>query len=671
MGPDSCDDFGNFIDLQSDTNWDKYFHVDDLARILLDHTVPDAIGAKTAEYAKGGAEKEIEPEDMRPLKLDDNDDVGTLQGMASSTSLDSSSSTVSATSIASVTQAPSMSNGITEDVTPGHQPSLSPGLVDTMATDHSSQEFPTQLQNNQMGHYSLVHRVPLAARTMNTLAMCQTPNTRPMMGPPRRPGRDAAKVNKSVLHRVTQTINTNPNVRESGAGQGAEDVSLDVQLPDNQKMAELMQDYPSNYWEMDDPEHTQTGLYRNNEVQSSGEVHSVSQQHQPRQTSPNVATARNLQVRAHQSHPNTNVFRLHKLSNENYSEALMASEVFPATPETVGVPYGFAIDGQHIAGGERAMVTGLGIGDTGSIGSEQQFEEQQLQQLHTRRPRSYPSRNSGIVLAQEPRVDPMMASFALTESTVRQDGDWKLHAEPASYDSYEQLLREDDLFMMEHQSHLPRRSQSQREAQSQQTQQSQPQAQLQPLQVPQHSHSNSHDAAHLHSQQSQGEDFMNADEDKYILDMAERTRRLRVRISPQPYPEDFEVEDQSMIPIPQDLRGPDDKYGPLWVRGKGDRKEGWCDMCGKWLCVKNSAYWYDRNFHHGVSPFTRRYHYDPIRTKTVSSTDDSLLGYCGYCNSWCAISKRGDDKCTSWFRHADKCYRSHEQELSNEEVCNR
>lgn len=46
-------------------------------------------------------------------------------------------------------------------------------------------------------------------------------------------------------------------------------------------------------------------------------------------------------------------------------------------------------------------------------------------------------------------------------------------------------------------------------------------------------------------------------------------------------------------PRRQKLRYPEDKYTPKWVRYNGQAKEGLCDTCqpGKWLQLKNSAFW--------------------------------------------------------------------------------
>lgn len=66
---------------------------------------------------------------------------------------------------------------------------------------------------------------------------------------------------------------------------------------------------------------------------------------------------------------------------------------------------------------------------------------------------------------------------------------------------------------------------------------------------------------------------------------------------------DFEVPER-LMPRTQDLRFEEDQYTPLWVRQEGKDKEGWCALCpgnGKWLQLKNSAFWYHRQFQHGIS----------------------------------------------------------------------
>lgn len=48
----------------------------------------------------------------------------------------------------------------------------------------------------------------------------------------------------------------------------------------------------------------------------------------------------------------------------------------------------------------------------------------------------------------------------------------------------------------------------------------------------------------------------------------------------------------------QDLRFPGDLYTPTFIRKHGPKREGWCGLCqpGRWLVLKNSAFWYNKSF---------------------------------------------------------------------------
>ena len=118
--------------------------------------------------------------------------------------------------------------------------------------------------------------------------------------------------------------------------------------------------------------------------------------------------------------------------------------------------------------------------------------------------------------------------------------------------------------------------------------------------------------------------------------------------------EDMEVEDAAMIPCKQELRFEDDLYTPKWVRGHGSKREGWCGICkpGRWLLLKNSAFWYDKSFSHGVCAATGRAFDLPQQTRRMEGTPDIWEGLCGRCGNWIPLvssKKQG----TTWFRH---CY---------------
>ncbi|KAB8296862.1 hypothetical protein EYC80_002273 [Monilinia laxa] len=124
-----------------------------------------------------------------------------------------------------------------------------------------------------------------------------------------------------------------------------------------------------------------------------------------------------------------------------------------------------------------------------------------------------------------------------------------------------------------------------------------------------------------------------------------------------PPPEDMNPSDPDLIPHEQELRFDGDLYTPRWVRGHGNKREGWCGICkpGRWLVLKNSAFWYDKSFTHGISAATGQPFQEPQETRRMDGNPDVWEGLCGSCNEWVALvsSKK---KGTTWFRHAYKCH---------------
>ena len=123
----------------------------------------------------------------------------------------------------------------------------------------------------------------------------------------------------------------------------------------------------------------------------------------------------------------------------------------------------------------------------------------------------------------------------------------------------------------------------------------------------------------------------------------------------QPPPEDLNPLDPDLVPHEQDLRFEGDLYTPRWVRGQGNKREGWCGICkpGRWLVLKNSAFWYDKSFSHGISAANGTPFQGPQANRRLDGNPDIWEGYCGSCNDWIALvsSKK---KGTTWFRHAYK-----------------
>lgn len=112
-----------------------------------------------------------------------------------------------------------------------------------------------------------------------------------------------------------------------------------------------------------------------------------------------------------------------------------------------------------------------------------------------------------------------------------------------------------------------------------------------------------------------------------------------------------------MVPCEQELRFEGDLYTPRWTRGHGNKREGWCGICkpGRWLVLKNSAFWYDKSFYHGISAATGSPFQEPQQKRRMNGSPDAWEGLCGSREQWIALvtSKK---KGTTWFRHAYKCH---------------
>ena len=122
-----------------------------------------------------------------------------------------------------------------------------------------------------------------------------------------------------------------------------------------------------------------------------------------------------------------------------------------------------------------------------------------------------------------------------------------------------------------------------------------------------------------------------------------------------PPEEDMKPEDPDMEPSEQELRFEGDLYTPRFVRGHGNKREGYCGLCkpGRWLVLKNSAFWYDKSFTHGISAATGQPFDAPKETRRMSGNPDVWEGLCGTCDEWIALISN-KKKGTTWFRHAYK-----------------
>ncbi|CAO3595885.1 unnamed protein product [Absidia cylindrospora] len=112
-------------------------------------------------------------------------------------------------------------------------------------------------------------------------------------------------------------------------------------------------------------------------------------------------------------------------------------------------------------------------------------------------------------------------------------------------------------------------------------------------------------------------------------------------------------------PRRQKLRYLGDMYTPQWVRYNGQSKEGLCDTCkpGKWLQLKNSAFWYHKQFFHGISSVSGAEFMKPMDTRWVDQ--DIVEGLCHQCQQWVSVSNVKRKNSVLWYRHAHKCHVYH------------
>ncbi|OZJ06684.1 hypothetical protein BZG36_00387 [Bifiguratus adelaidae] len=125
---------------------------------------------------------------------------------------------------------------------------------------------------------------------------------------------------------------------------------------------------------------------------------------------------------------------------------------------------------------------------------------------------------------------------------------------------------------------------------------------------------------------------------------------------PEMAPEDVDAAnaDPDAKPRRQRLRYSGDRYTPQWVRYSGQAKEGFCDTCkpGKWLQLKNSAYWYHKQFLHGISSVSGKEFLAPLDSRWADQ--DIMEGLCHQCHQWVPISNAKRRNSVLWYRHAHK-----------------
>ncbi|PTB54714.1 hypothetical protein M431DRAFT_530847 [Trichoderma harzianum CBS 226.95] len=122
-----------------------------------------------------------------------------------------------------------------------------------------------------------------------------------------------------------------------------------------------------------------------------------------------------------------------------------------------------------------------------------------------------------------------------------------------------------------------------------------------------------------------------------------------------PPSEDLNASDPDLVSHDQDLRYEGDLYTPRWMRGHGNKREGWCGICkpGRWLVLKNSAFWYHKSFCHGISMTTGSPVHEPRETRRMGGNPNVWEGLCRSCYEW-IVMVSNKKKWIAWLRHAYK-----------------
>eukprot|EP00834_Sanchytrium_tribonematis_P007304 NODE_642_length_5062_cov_1.602861.p2 type:complete len:382 gc:universal NODE_642_length_5062_cov_1.602861:3409-4554(+) len=118
------------------------------------------------------------------------------------------------------------------------------------------------------------------------------------------------------------------------------------------------------------------------------------------------------------------------------------------------------------------------------------------------------------------------------------------------------------------------------------------------------------------------------------------------------------------LSMPSDLAGvaqqetlsSEDLYTPKYTRFSGAQKEGFCDLCspGKWLKMKNSTFWYHKQFFHGISHKTCTWFDSPSETRMNRDVPE---GKCHKCMEWIPLLKqKRKNGNINWFHHAAACH---------------
>ena len=117
-----------------------------------------------------------------------------------------------------------------------------------------------------------------------------------------------------------------------------------------------------------------------------------------------------------------------------------------------------------------------------------------------------------------------------------------------------------------------------------------------------------------------------------------------------PPEEDFEVDDDDLLPRREDSMFGGDIFTPGWVRGYGKDKEGFCGRCdpGDWHNIEDSSYEKNLTYMHGIASSGLSLP-RPSSLRQAEGNRGVWQGYCEACRGWRNLKKSSAG--WNWFRH--------------------
>ncbi|KAL8654300.1 MAG: hypothetical protein Q9210_001581 [Variospora velana] len=144
-----------------------------------------------------------------------------------------------------------------------------------------------------------------------------------------------------------------------------------------------------------------------------------------------------------------------------------------------------------------------------------------------------------------------------------------------------------------------------------------------------------------------------------VFDILESSPDLAFKWMPPmdftPDAKDFEADDDDLTPRREEPMFGGDIFTPVWVRGYGVQKEGFCGRCnpGVWHNLEDSTYEKNLTYMHGIASSGLSLP-RPSRVQQLKGRNRQWQAYCNTCCGWRHLRKT--EAGWNWFRH---CIREH------------